>query len=151
MLLAGYLCGFLTIYFLMRKQNMHVRSLALVCYNYLFAAAMLAVGALTAQGGGWTGAARALLQGIYKSPPAMTFRADMDQARSLQEMVIYCIMSAYTLRTAVVLFFRKALNLARRSWRVWRRREVYVLWGRREDAEVLLSDLQKTLRRPAVV
>ncbi|MBR6425233.1 MAG: hypothetical protein IKS29_04700 [Oscillospiraceae bacterium] len=151
MLLLGYLLGFAAVALLMKKRSESARGLVLVGYNYLFTVVMFTFNRLSGQSLSWQSVTEVILKSIYSSPPALTFRGSMNDTRSLQQVAILCIMSIYTLRTAFVLFFRKALNLFRMSVRVRWARELYVLWGGREEVQILLADLQKQVRRPAAV
>ena len=151
MLLLGYILGFAAILLLMRKKSQGARTLAVITYNYLFAVVMQTATVLANTDYSIQTTAETILKSIYSSPPAITFRGNMGSASGIQQIAIYCIMSIYTLRAAVTLFFRKAANLLRMGWRVARKREIYVLWGGREDAGVLAKDIASRVRRPAVV
>ena len=150
-LLLGYLLGFATVAVLVRKRGDNVRSLVLVGYNYIFATAMLTAAQLAGEPITWQSIAAALIRGMYDSPTAMTFQGSMSNAVNLQEMVIFCAMSIYTLRAAVVLFFRKAWNYLRMCWRLWSAKKIYVVWGEKEAAAVLLRDIHNHVKRAAAV
>ena len=151
MLLLGYLLGFTAILLLMRKKSQGARTLAVITYNYLFAVIMQTATVLANTDYSIQSTTETILKSIYSSPPAMTFRGNMGSASGIQQIAIYCIMSVYTLRAAVTLFFRKAANLIKMNWRILRKREIFVLWGNREDVRILAKDIASRVRRPAVV
>ncbi len=151
MLLLGYLLGFALISLLLKNKGKRTRALLLVSYNYLFAMALLIRSKLTGVPPSTENVLKALIMSVYNTPPTMTFRGDIKSAANIQEMLIYCCISIYTLRAAVLLFFQKTWIFIRMSLRMLFRRDIYVVWGEETDAELLLKDLHKSVRHAAAV
>lgn len=151
MLLAGYIIGFIIIYIILRNRSNSTRSIFLLVYNYLFATALIMSASLSGHELSFAAIVKSLFSALYSSPSTMSFYGRIEAARNIQELIIFCIMSVYTIRTAILLLFKKLFIIISMAARIFFKKDIYVVWGGKDDAEALLKDIRKNVRRPACV
>lgn len=145
MYILYYLLGLLALYLIFRKANNQLRNVCIVVYNYVVSAILYALPNLT------EGKLDAVLRSLYLAPEALGFDANLDLYSSAEMTLLFLIISLCTIRSAVVLLFRKTVNTLSCKWRLFWSKHVYVIWGKKEDAVALIADTTKHLNRGAII
>lgn len=150
MILLLYILGFVALCVCLRRRSEGLRSAVLLGYNFLVVAA-ISFSLLYTPGLDFPGLVRVLMLSIYQAPMIMGFQMGLDSFSQLQYVVIFVAASVYTIRTVVQALFRRFFNDLRLRLRVWRSREVYVVFGELSDAQALIEDIQRSVRRAAIL
>lgn len=152
-MLVCYLLGLALVYGILYRRSERIRSLLIVGYNYLFAM-LLCFWIQLPPGSGVMDGLRILLICLFQAPGALTFSMDTDLLFLFQRpdaIIIFLMMSLYTVRVVLILFFQKALLRLRMSWRLRWAKDIYVVCGEEKDARALLEDIHRHVKRAAAV
>lgn len=150
MILIGFLLGIVILTLCLRRRSEGLRSAVLMGYNFLFVAA-ISFSLLYTPGLDPAGFVRVLMLSIYQAPMIMGFQMGLDGFAQLQYVIIFVIASIYTIRTVVQALFRRFFNDLRLRMRLWRKKEIFVIFGELSDAQALIQDIQRSCRHAAVL
>ena len=150
MILLGFFLGFVILTLCLRRRSEGLRSAVLMGYNFLFVAA-LSFSLLYTPGLDFLGFVRVLMLSIYQAPMIMGFQMGLEDFAQLQYVIIFVIASIYTIRTVVQALFRRFFNDLRLRMRLWRKKEIYIIFGELSDAQALIQDIQRSCRHAAVL
>lgn len=145
MYILYYLLGLLVLYLIFRKGSERLRNVCIVVYNYIVAVILYAIPNLP------EGKLDALLRSVYLAPEALGFDANLDLYSSTQMTLLFLILALCTIRSAVILLFRKTVNTLTCKCRLFWAKHVYVIWGKKEDANALILDTQKQFKKAVIL
>lgn len=145
MYILYYLLGLLLLHLVFMKRSERFRNICIVVYNYIIAVILYAIPNLP------EGKLDALLRSIYLAPEALGFDANLDLYSSTEMTLLFLILALCTIRSAVLLLFRKTVNTLSCKWRILWSNHIYVIWGKKEDADALISDTQKQFKKAAIL
>ena len=149
MALIVYLLCFALISFLLRGWNHRFRSLLITGFHFTFAALMFFF--VQVHPDMTAGEIFAIVGRVLSAAPAaITFQGDTSLFGPDASYVFF-LMSIYTIRTVLVLFFRGLFIRTRMKWRLLTRKTIYIVTGTRKDAAWFLRDLNRCIPHPAVV
>lgn len=149
LILLGYLLGLVLLSWLLRKRSVRLRSFLIVGYNYLFIIPLYFFARLPADAT-VPAALNLLLRCAYEAPKAMTFGADLTLYDDPAVTLLFYIMSVYTVRTVLVLFFHRAVAAVANWLQMQGRREIFVVCGGLEDARSMIREIRERDRRAAI-
>lgn len=150
MILIGFLLGIVILTLCLRRRSEGLRSAVLMGYNFLFVAA-ISFSLLYTPGLDFAGFVRVLMLSIYQAPMIMGFQMGLDGFAQLQYVIIFVIASIYTIRTVVQALFRRFFNDLRLRMRLWRKKEIFIIFGELSDAQALIQDIQRSCCHAAVL
>ena len=149
MVLIIYLCYITLLSLLLRKWHHRFYSLMITGCNFTFAALMffcvqiqpnMTAGDIFA----------AIGSALYAAPSAISFQGNTSLFGPDASYVFF-LMSLYTVRTVLALFFREIFVRIRMKWRMFTRKTIYLVTGTRNDAGRFIRDLNRCVPYPAVV
>ncbi len=149
LILLGYLLGLALLGWLLRKKSVRVRSFLIVGYSYLFIIPLYFFGRLPADATA-PEALDLLLRCAYEAPKAMTFGADLTIYNDPAVTLLFFIASVYTVRTVLIVFFRRAAAAFTNWLRMQGRRQIFVVCGGLEDARAMIREIRDRDRRAAI-
>lgn len=149
MVLIIYLCYITLLSLLLRKWHHRFHSLMITGCNFTFAALMffcvqiqpnMTAGDIFA----------AIGSALYAAPSAISFQGNTSLFGPDASYVFF-LMSLYTVRTVLALFFREIFVRIRMKWRMFTRKTIYLVTGTRNDAGRFIRDVNRCVPYPAVV
>ena len=149
MALIIYLACFALLSFLLRNWKSRFHTLLITGFNLTFAALMIFLvqvhpGMTAGEVFGLVGSA------LCSAPAAIMFRGNT-ALFGPDASYVFFLMSIYTARTVLGLFFRGLFIRARMKWRLVKRKTIYLVTGARKDVARFLQDLNRCVSHPAVV
>ena len=132
MTLIVYLVCLALLSFLLRNWSQRFRSLLITGFNLVFAALMFF--SVQVHPGMTGGEVFALVGSILSAAPsAIAFQGDASLFGPDASSVFF-LMSIYTVRAVLILFFRGLFIRIRMKWRLATRKTIYIISGARKDA-----------------
>ncbi len=150
LILLGYLAGMVLLTVLLRKRSVRVRSFLLMGFTYLFIIPLYFFARLTPETTP-AGCLTLLLRCAYDAPKAMAFGADLSRFDDPALTLLFYLMSLYTVRTVLVVFFHRAFSALVNRLRTCFRREIYVVCGKVPGARAMIAEIRKKEPRAAVI
>lgn len=149
MTLIVYLVCLALLSFLLRNWSQRFRSLLITGFNLVFAALMFF--SVQVHPGMTGGEVFALVGSILSAAPsAIAFQGDASLFGPDASYVFF-LMSIYTVRAVLILFFRGLFIRTRMKWRLATRKTIYIINGARKDAARFIEDLNRCRAHPAIV
>ena len=155
------LCYFLLLLILMavtHKQPKNIRTALRLGYNYLFVAvAQALIRTFSPEVISFSEVAKSLGQSLFMSVQYITFNGEINWADQIsvslqaQLWIIAFIASALTVHFVAISFFGRILNQFKLKFKGRFEKEQYLIMGKADDAEQLVSDIQSKVNNPYII
>lgn len=150
-ILIIYIIGLAVLSKLLSKQPESKKSAVIVAYNYIFTVPLYFFFQLP-ENATVPEALALIVRCAYQAPRALAFGADLtffdeDPAIAL----LFYIVSMYTAKTVLFIFFRRAFISASTKLRILIGRDIFAVCGERGDAEAMIGEIRAEKPKSAVI